>query len=356
MATDAKRRKFLNLERDRLTRYQHQHRGLSFLKLWLPPTTDRSVNIIGLNNHIYKGKVPAVPLDQLPPDVDPESIDEGKLYREIRDMKFPEIPLLEPLGPARRVGGEYTKTKRFTFAPVAVPVDLDKVETPLLGIDGKVYRGASKAAPTAELDRKLAGSKRPVRPPSIYNSSRGNVLPTVVSLYVDGKPPSERGQLVPIIQVPSTDLETMVKFILTKKEADFEQREGVKPDETEEPEDLKPDEAEPESSKPDETEPESSKPDETEEPKSLKPDEAEESDAESTLSYTSTEPEESSGATTEPPTSSEPEESSGATTEPPTSSEPEESSEAATEPPSEQEESSKTSEATDLATSEPETE
>ncbi|GFR01856.1 uncharacterized protein TNCT_490441 [Trichonephila clavata] len=81
MATDAKRRKFLNLERDRLTRYQHQHRGLSFLKLWIPPTTDRSVNIIGLNNHIYKGKVPAVPLDQLPPDVDPDSIDEEKLYR-----------------------------------------------------------------------------------------------------------------------------------------------------------------------------------------------------------------------------------------------------------------------------------
>ncbi|GFR02092.1 uncharacterized protein TNCT_296221 [Trichonephila clavata] len=265
-------------------------------------------------------------------------------------MKFPEIPPLEPLGPARRVGGEYTKAKRFTFAPVAVPLDLDKVETPIFGKDGKLYRGTSKAAPAAELDRKLAGSKRPVRPPSIYNSSRGNVTPTVVSLYVDGKPPSERGQLIPIIQVPSTDLEKMVKFILTKKE-DSEQREGAKPDDTGEPENLKPDEAEePESLKPDEAEQESLKPGETEEPKSLKPDETEESDAESTLSYTSTEPEESSGATTEPPTSSEPEESSGATTEPPTSSEPEESSEAATEP-----ESSKTSKTTDLAISEPET-
>ncbi|GFT35018.1 uncharacterized protein NPIL_524041, partial [Nephila pilipes] len=310
MATDTKRQKFLKQERERLTQYQHQHRGVRFLKLWLPPTTDRNVNIIGLNNHIYKGKVPTVPLDELPPEVDPESIDEEQLYREIRDMKFPEVPPLEPLGPARRVGGEYTKSKRFAFAPVTVPLDLDNIETPILGTDGKLYRGTSKVAPPPEMNRKLAGSKRPVRRPGIYGSSRENVIPTVVSLYVDGKPPSERRHVLPIIEVPYSDLKKMVKLVSTKKDVN---ESGAKYSE------RQMDDVRTEYS--DATQMDDEK---TEHPEqlseSLKSEEREESDTESTLTYTSNEPDESSGATTEP-TSSEVEESSKEDMEP-ASSEP----------------------------------
>ncbi|GBN66537.1 hypothetical protein AVEN_10965-1 [Araneus ventricosus] len=213
MATDPKRKKYLRLERERLTRYQHQHRGLNFLKLWLPPAADRKVNIIGLNNHIYKGKIPTVPLDQLPPEVDPKSIDEEELYKEIRDMRFPIVPPLRPLGPARRIGGEYTTAKRMAFAPVQISLDDDKMEMPILGADGKVYQGRSKAVPAQELDRRLRGTNRPVKTPAMYGSDRGTVKPTVVSLYVDGKPPSERKPPVPLIQLPYADLNKLTKLM-----------------------------------------------------------------------------------------------------------------------------------------------
>ncbi|GIY64886.1 uncharacterized protein CDAR_240221 [Caerostris darwini] len=88
MANDPKRQKFLRPERERLTRYQHQHRGLSFLELWLPPTTDQEVNVIGINNHVYKGKVPAVPEDELPPGIDEKSIDEEALFRVSQIKEF----------------------------------------------------------------------------------------------------------------------------------------------------------------------------------------------------------------------------------------------------------------------------
>ncbi|GBN68223.1 hypothetical protein AVEN_56124-1 [Araneus ventricosus] len=248
MATDPKRKKYLRLERERLTRYQHQHRGLNFLKLWLPPAADRKVNIIGLNNHIYKGKIPTVPLDQLPPEVDPKSIDEEELYKEIRDMRFPIVPPLRPLGPARRIGGEYTTAKRMAFAPVQISLDDDKTEMPILGADGKVYQGRSKAVPVQELDRRLRGTNRPVKTPAMYGSDRGTVKPTVVSLYVDGKPPSERKTPVPLIQLPYADLNKLTKLMkiespeqeATRSERTVdepaEQEKDSKPTETEESE------------------------------------------------------------------------------------------------------------------------
>ncbi|KAF8791857.1 nucleolar protein 3-like [Argiope bruennichi] len=231
MATDAKRNKFLYLERERLTRYQHQHRGLSFLKLWLPPITDRDVNIIGLNNHIYKGKIPTAPLDKLPPEVDPKSIDEEQLYKEIRDMRFPVAPPLEPLGPTRRVGGVYTTAKRMAFAPVQISLADDKTQMPLLGKDGKIYQGRTKRAPTHELDQRLKGTKRPVKTPAQYESDRGTVKPTVVSLYVDGKPPSERKPHVPIIQMPCADLNKLIKSMGIKSPE--QEKDATKTEQTE---------------------------------------------------------------------------------------------------------------------------
>ena len=77
------RKKWLYQEESRIAKYQHQHRGLKFEKLHLPPLPYRRVNIIGRDDHIYRGTIPTVPLDQLPPEVDKTSIDEEALYKVV---------------------------------------------------------------------------------------------------------------------------------------------------------------------------------------------------------------------------------------------------------------------------------
>ncbi|XP_071037509.1 uncharacterized protein [Parasteatoda tepidariorum] len=177
-----KDRRFLEQERRRLTRYQHQHRGLSFIKLWLPPTSDKDANIIGRDGHVYKGKIPRVPLDQLPPEVDPETVDEGELYEEIRDMKYLDIPIQEPLGPTRRIGGEYTKAKRLTLAPVEFQYRKAIEETPIIGADVKMYHGPIfKSQLISEMDLDHRESMK------LNRSDKDFVEPTLVTLHVDGR-------------------------------------------------------------------------------------------------------------------------------------------------------------------------
>lgn len=84
--TPEQRKIWLQEEEFRIINYQHQHRGLNFLKLYLPPTTDRKVNLVGLDNHIYRGSIPRVPEDQLPPEIVEGSIDEEALYKVRREI------------------------------------------------------------------------------------------------------------------------------------------------------------------------------------------------------------------------------------------------------------------------------
>lgn len=75
------RKKWLYQEEARLTKYQHQHRGLNFQKLLLPTVPHRKVKLVGRDNHIYNGSIPKLPEDQLPLEVDEKSIDEETLYK-----------------------------------------------------------------------------------------------------------------------------------------------------------------------------------------------------------------------------------------------------------------------------------
>ncbi|KAG8196957.1 hypothetical protein JTE90_009016 [Oedothorax gibbosus] len=212
---------FEQRQQARIRRYQEAHRGLNFLRVWLPPTTDRRVNVIGLNGRVFRGQIPAVPLDRLPTGV--EVVGEQELYEEIRDMKFPEVPEQEPLGPGRRIGGAHTKSnKQLSFAPAIVndTEENQKTRVSLLGADGHVYRGTGKPESVIEPDRKLQGSRKSRSAKEI----REAVVPTVVSLYINGRPlyDDERTDRieetsVTLIEMPVPHLERMVEVARQKE-------------------------------------------------------------------------------------------------------------------------------------------
>ncbi|GIY64884.1 uncharacterized protein CDAR_240201 [Caerostris darwini] len=202
-------------------------------------------------------------------------------------MRFPIVAPLETLGPIRRVGGEYTTAKRMNFAPVAIHMDRDKMQVPVVGRDGKIYRGATDTSEETE---------------DMKTTSRPEISPTLVSLYVDGKPAYERKKPVPLIHMPHADLTRLVKVMRAQNPEYWRERETkevtVEPSEPVEVAESEGEEASAESSK------------------------------ESVTSVTSTE-----GEASEPeePTSSEPEPSSESSKEP-TPSETEPSSESSKEP------------------------
>lgn len=131
-------------------------------------------------------------------------------------MKFPAIPEQEPLGPSRRIEGEYTLAKRMAFAPVHVDCTEGLEETLVLRKDGGIYRGKEKYPSKLELDKKLAGTKRPILKVLKTSSTRGYVEPSLVRLQTSDKPTLYEKSKKPLIELPTAEIGNVISMVKEK--------------------------------------------------------------------------------------------------------------------------------------------
>lgn len=131
-------------------------------------------------------------------------------------MNFPPVPEQEPLGPSRRIEGEYTLAKRMALAPVHVDCTEGLEETLVLGKDGGIYRGKKKYPSKLELDKKLRGTKRPIFKVVGTSSTRGYIEPSVVTLQTNDKPTLYGKGKKSLIELPTAEIRNVISMVKEK--------------------------------------------------------------------------------------------------------------------------------------------
>lgn len=131
-------------------------------------------------------------------------------------MNFPPVPEQEPLGPSRRIEGEYTLAKRMALAPVHVDCTEGLEETLVLGKDGGIYRGKGKYPSKLELDKKLRGTKRPIFKVVGTSSTRGYIEPSVVTLQTNDKPTLYGKDKKSLIELPTAEIRNVISMVKEK--------------------------------------------------------------------------------------------------------------------------------------------